>query len=81
MILPKKHLSLPESYLGFGAYLLEQLIKPMDVDSLWKCYSKALNSNKYQISFSFDDFILVLDFLFIVGAIKEKKGVLSYEVS
>ena len=38
MILPKKHLPIDESVLGFGAYLLQHLSKPMTIDDLWKAY-------------------------------------------
>lgn len=70
MILPKKHLSLDESILGFGAFLLSQLSEnEIFVDDLWKKYQDAYQTKAYPVAFGFDNFILTIDFLFIVGAI------------
>lgn len=41
MILPKKQLSLNESYFGFGAFLLEHISSPISVDDLWKYYKDS----------------------------------------
>jgi hypothetical protein len=81
MILPKKHLTLDESYLGFGAFLLMSLNSGEDVDSLWEKYISAFSSNKYSVKFSFDEFIIVVDFLFIIGAIRMEKGKLYCETN
>ena len=40
MILPKKQLSVSESFFGFGAFLLQQLSKPMTIDDLWEYYKE-----------------------------------------
>ena len=70
MILPKKQLSVSESFFGFGAFLLQQLSKPMTIDDLWE----------YSTKFSFDQYIMALDYLFIIGAIeKNERGLLCYE--
>ena len=80
MILPKKQLSLNESFWGFGAFLLEHIVAPLSVEELWECYKDSYESKKYSIRFSFDQFIMTLDFLFMIGAIKmSEEGVLSYE--
>lgn len=81
MILPKKHLTLDESYLGFGAFLLTLLNSSEDVDSLWEKYISAFVNNKYSVKFSFDEFIIVIDFLFIIGAIRMEKGKLYRETN
>mgnify|MGYP004577706193 CR=1 FL=1 len=80
MILPKKHLSVQESFIGFGGFLLSHLCQPMDVDSLWDTYKDAYSDLRYPVKFSFDEFIVTLDFLYMIGAIKSEKGVL-YEVN
>lgn len=69
MILPKKHILLAESYYGFGGYLLSKLKDPIDIDSLWQLYQQDLEAKRYPVSFSFDKFVLALDFLYMVGAI------------
>lgn len=82
MILPKKQLSLNESFWGFGAFLLEHIAASLSVEELWEYYKNSYESKKYSTRFSFDQFIMTLDFLFIIGAIKmSEEGVLSYENS
>ena len=68
MILPKKQLSIEESFWGFGGFLLKQLQKPMLVDELWECYKEFYSKGKYSVRFSFDQFIMALDYLYIIGA-------------
>lgn len=82
MILPKKQLSLNESFFGFGAFLLEHINSPTSVDELWRYYKDSYESKKYPVKFSFDQFIMALDYLFIIGAIKEnERGLLCYEIA
>lgn len=81
MILPKKHLPIDESMFGFGAYLLQHLKKPSTIDNLWKIYITEYEESVYSAKFSFDQFIVVIDFLFAVGAVKlNGKGELMYEI-
>ena len=71
MILPKKQLSLNESLFGFGAFLLKR-----------SYYKDAYDRKMYPVKFSFDQFVMALDYLFIIGAIKENEGgMLSYETA
>ena len=82
MILPKKHLSLSESLFGFGAFLLQQLDTPTTVDDLWEYYKDSYANKKYLIKFTFDQFIMALDYLYIIGAIKQdERGMLCYEAA
>lgn len=41
MILPRKQLSISESYFGLGGFLLQKLSVPMSVEELWEYYKKA----------------------------------------
>ena len=80
MILPKKQLSVSESFFGFGAFLLQQLSKPMTIDDLWEYYKEEYSNKRYSTKFSFDQYIMALDYLFIIGAIeKNERGSLCYE--
>lgn len=79
MILPKKQVSLEESMIGFGGFLLSGLKNANTVDDLWHYYLDALERKKYHVRFSFDQFILTIDFLFMIGSIKDDGGVLTYE--
>lgn len=82
MILPRKQLSLSESLFGFGAFLLQQLDTPTTVDDLWEYYKDSYANKKYLIKFTFDQFIMALDYLYIIGAIKQdERGMLCYEVA
>ena len=82
MILPKKQLSIEESFWGFGGFLLKQLQKPMLVDELWECYKEFYSNGKYSVRFSFDQFIMALDYLYIIGAIKkDERWKISYEIN
>ena len=82
MILPKKQLSIEESFWGFGGFLLKQLQKPMLVDELWECYKEFYSNGKYSVRFSFDQFIMALDYLYIIGAIKnDERRKISYEIN
>ncbi len=82
MILPRKQLSISESFFGFGGFLLQQLDTPMTVDGLWEYYKDSYSNKKYPVKFSFDQFIMALDYLFIIGAIrKNERGLLCYETA
>jgi hypothetical protein len=82
MILPKKHLPIDECVLGFGAYLLQHLSKPMAIDSLWKVYLGEFEKSIYSTKFSFDQFIIVIDFLYAIEAITiNEKGELMYAIN
>ena len=82
MILPKKQLSLNESFLGFGAFLLPQLSAPISIDDLWAYYKDSYTNKKYSVKFSFDQFVMALDYLYIIGAIQlNEGGLLCYEIN
>ena len=80
MILPKKHLPIDESVFGFGAYLLQHLKKPNTIDKLWEIYITDYKEAAYSAKFSFDQFVVAIDFLYAVGAVQlNGKGELMYE--
>ncbi len=82
MILPKKQLSLEESYFGFGGFLLKKVSNPMTIDDLWVLYIATFDEKKYSVKFSFDQFLLALDYLFLIGAIKQNtEGMILNEIS
>ena len=60
--------------------LLQQLSKPMTIDDLWEYYKEEYSNKRYSTKFSFDQYIMALDYLFIIGAIeKNERGLLCYE--
>lgn len=76
MIMPKKHIKMSESLIGFGAVILEILTSPTTLDDCWKkiqkeYIQKGLISSKH----SFDSLILTLDLLFLLNIVEiNEKG-------
>lgn len=78
MILPEKHLSLDESLFGFGAYLLDKIGKNSSIDHLWRSYLSDYKNNIYSVKFTFDQYIITIDYLFAINAIEiNQKGELK----
>ena len=70
MILPSKHLKISESLLGLGAYLMKYLSDgPKTLDQLWFKVSKQNNSRRSFAYHGFDNVVLALNYLYIIGAI------------
>lgn len=70
MILPTKHIKLSSTFLCVGAILLEQLESDRTVTSLWMA-ARLLPEVA-----TFKRFTLGLDFLFMIGAVEFKDGLL-----
>lgn len=68
MILPNKHLSTSNSLLGAGAMLLDGIQEPCTVSDLWN------RSRDQPAILSFQRFVLVLTFLYTIGAITVQDG-------
>ena len=68
MILPTKHIRISESLIGLGGYLLSILKKPMTIDELWILYEKT-NNKRFPAYHTFDNVILSLDFLYLMGSV------------
>lgn len=70
MILPSKHIRISESLLGLGAYLLKYISDgPKSVDQLWFKVGKQNETKKAFSYHGFDNVVLALNYLFIIGAI------------
>jgi hypothetical protein len=80
MILPTKHIKLAESYVGLGGYILKILNKKsMSIDEIWTDFQKVNNSQLYPAYHSFDNIILGLNLLFMIGAIQiDEQGKIFY---
>lgn len=74
MILPTKHTHFSESLLGFGAYLLKKTDSIKSIDSLWNEYQNDMSKKQYTAKHSFDNLLLTLVFLHLIGAVEEKDG-------
>jgi hypothetical protein len=76
MILPTKHTNFSESLLGFGGYILKLLENPGSLDDLWKRYQQDFEKEAIFAKHSFDNLILAIVFLFSIGAVEERDGLL-----
>lgn len=72
MILPTKHLSHNRAILGIGAEILGHLEKPATVSSVWERFNASPKSYV-----SYDWFVLGLDFLFLIDAIRIEAGLVT----
>lgn len=82
MILPQKHIKILESYFGFGGYLLKFIDRANTLDAIWESFSQVNDSIEFPEYHSFDDFIIALNYLFIIGAINiDGKGLIYREVN
>ncbi len=74
MILPSKHIRFSESLLGLGGVILNILQEPKTIDEIWFKFSE-INNNKrvFPAYHNFDNIVLALNYLFIVGAVSITK--------
>lgn len=71
IILPNKHVPIRRSLVGIGAQLLRQLTSDMTVSELWE-----LAEHKDDIG-NFHNYVLCLDYLYLIGAIDYDNGLLA----
>ena len=70
MLLPDKHISVAESVLGLGAFVLDQLGSAQSVDRLFECVDAAKETESLPAYHDFDSVTLALLFLYSIGAIE-----------
>jgi len=71
VIMPNKNIRLEYSLLNCGALVLGSLKTPNTLSSLWE------NSKKHEALNSYKKFILTLDYLFAIGTITLKNGLIE----
>lgn len=71
MILPTKHIPLNQSMIGLGALLLKKLDRPRTVSGLWRKIRFIPEVGTFQ------RFVIVLDFLYALGLIQFRNGLLN----
>lgn len=70
MILPTKHVPISRSVMGQSVRVLGRLQRPITMSRLW-------DDVRHETDFrSFDRFVIVLDFLFMLGLIELRDGLL-----
>ena len=78
MILPSKHMSQDRALLTVGARILQHLRQPMTVSALWEELPHRSEEKSDSISvLTYDAFVLALDLLFMMSAIKIEEGLLA----
>lgn len=77
MILPTKHINFSQSLLGLGSYVLSQLQSPKSIDELWGKYEADYENKIYLSKHSFDNLIMTILFLYSIGGVSEKDGVIK----
>jgi hypothetical protein len=70
MLLPDKHITLAESILGLGAFILGELLeRPQSLDRLYEKVSRASEGPTLPAYHDFDGLVLAILFLYSIGAI------------
>ena len=71
MLLPDKHITLAESILGLGAFVLGELLKgAKSVDRLYERVSDASEGPNLPAYHDFDSLLLAILFLYSIGAVE-----------
>ena len=70
MLLPDKHISLAESLVGLGGFLLAQLDRPVSVDELHKRVIGAERIGALPAYHDFDAVLLAVLFLYAIAAVE-----------
>ena len=77
-----KHIKLCESIIGLGGYILSLLTKPRTVEDIWFEFEKVNNKDEFPAYHDFENFILTIDFLYMIGAVSfDIKGLLKNETN
>ena len=74
MLLPDKHISLAESIVGLGGFLLGELKKQQSLDRLHNSIREASNSSSLPAYHDIDSIMLALLFLYMLGAIESTEN-------
>jgi hypothetical protein len=82
MILPSKHLPHDRALLTVGARVLQHLSQPKTISALWEELLRQNVAKRNAVSpLRYDGFVLALDLLFLMGAIKFQDGLLTMGTS
>ena len=77
MILPTKHIRPDRALLTVGADVLACLGEPITVSRLWDEIRAARSDRSVLAPISYDWFVLALDLLFLVKAVKFERGLIE----
>jgi len=75
MLMPTKHIKTENALVGIGAQLLELLDTDKTVSALFFQLQETRHSEELP-TIQFDWFLLALDFLYAIGAVRYQDGVI-----
>lgn len=76
MILPSKHISHDRALLSVGARILPSLSQPKTVSAVWEDIRPPVTAKGDLPPTQYDEFVLALDLLFLLGAVEIQGGLL-----
>jgi hypothetical protein len=74
MILPTKRLSIDRALLNVGGEIVRLLDEPKTVSRTWEEFNRSRKAQGKRHSISYDWFVLALDLLYAIGAVKLEAG-------
>ena len=77
MILPTKHLRPNRALIGVGAEVLGTLRRPMTMSKLWDEIRSRRSADTTSPVIDYRWFVLALDLLYMLGAVKLERGLIS----
>lgn len=69
MLLPDKHITLAESLLGLGSFILAAIDRPRSVDEIYNRVVEANETKELPAFHNFESVVLAILFLYTVGAV------------
>ncbi len=75
MILPSKHVPLGRALIGVGADILSLLTTPSTISGLWD----RVRLRRSDAPIEYDWFILAMDLLYAMGAVRMERGLIRRE--
>ena len=74
MILPTKRLGIDRALLTVGGEIVRLMDEPKTVSRTWEEFKRANKAQGNRHSISYDWFVLALDLLYAIGAVKFEGG-------
>ncbi len=70
MLLPDKYISVAQSILSVGAFVLKHISDPIAPDELYVLLRADILDGSYPANQSFDNLLLAIDYLYMTGIIE-----------
>lgn len=80
MILPTKHVHANRALIGVGGEVLQVLKRPRTISSLWDEVRGRRTLSSTVAPLDYEWFVLSLDFLYLIGAIRLDRGLVRRAV-